>query len=142
MTADFQKVMGCKLSSLKKYYFFDGFATVSRSLKTEDIKDFCACIKIQDEDNVWNNLTKCHFSKEEINWRRFLMFKIAVLPLISKTKTILFLKTTKIFNQTRSFMRYVQHVTQFVPNRVKFFFPFKSLLKKLALNFNGKTLIT
>ena len=69
MPADFQKAMEYTLIGFKIIYcFLVDILIVSKGSEEEHKHYVLNCVKRLDDGNFRTNLSKCHFSKLEIDW--------------------------------------------------------------------------
>ena len=61
------------------------------------------CLQRLDDENLRINLPKCHFGKLEIDWLRYHISQLGILPLESKTAAILALEAPKALKKLRFF---------------------------------------
>ena len=86
MPAEFHKAMDYTVIGLRNTYcFLDDILIVSKGSKAEHIQYVLKCLKRLDDENLWINLPKCHFSKLEIDWLGYHISQSGISPIESKT---------------------------------------------------------
>ena len=90
------------------------------------------CLKRPDDENFRINLPKCHFGKLEINWLGYHISQSGILPLESKTSSILALEAPKTLKKLRSFLGTVHYIGKFISNLAQISHPLRPLLKKTS----------
>ena len=131
MPAAFQKVMHYTLVGVQNTHcFLDDIIIVSRLSKEEHLKLVYKCLKKLDEDNLRINLSKCHFSKTEIELLGHKFTQSGFAPPESKTAAILSLSAPKNLNQLRSFLGSVHYLGKFIPNYHNYGIHFGHYLKR------------
>ena len=131
MPAEFQKAMDYTWVGLtNEYCFLDNIIVVIKGSKKSHLKYVYRYLQKLDADNHRINLSKCHFSKYQINWLGFTFSKNSFKPIKSTTAATAEIKAPKTLKQLRSFLSSVQHLSKFFPNLAKNFHPLQPLLKK------------
>ena len=112
MPAEFQKAMDYTLIGLKNTYCFpDDILIVSKGSEEEHKQYVLNCLKRLDDENLRNNLPKCHFSKQEFDWFGYDIFQSGILPIKSLSfLSILILGAPKTLKKLRSFLVSVHYL--------------------------------
>ena len=80
--------------------------------------------------NLWINLAKCEFAKDEIEWLGHPITQSGITPLSNKTDAIHQLSSPSNLKKLRSFMESVHHLSKFIPNLTQMCHQLKPLLRK------------
>ena len=131
MPAEFQKAMDYTLIGLRiTYCFLDDILIVSQNSEEEHKQYVLKCLKHLDDENLRINLSKCPFSKLEIDSLGDHISQSGILPIESKTSAILSLEAPKTFKELRSFLGSVHFISKFIPNLAQISHPLRPLLRK------------
>ena len=131
MPAEFQKAMDYTLVGLQKTYcFLDDIIFVSTGSESDHLSFITKCLKNIDEDNLRNNLQKCHFAKTEIEWLGYKFTQTGLSPFENETGAILAIPPPLTLKRLRSFLGSVNSISKFKAHLAQLCHPLRPLLKK------------
>ena len=89
MLLDFPRAIDCTLTGLTKTFcFLDDILIVSRGGIEQYLDLFRKCLINLDQENLRNNLTKCHFAKDKIEWLGYSINQTGITPVSNTTDAI------------------------------------------------------
>ena len=81
------------------------------------------------EENLAISLDKCKFACKQVEWLGFTVNSEGTKPVVRKTAAIEKLLPTKTFEQLKSFMGSIQHLTRYIPQLAQTAAALRPLLK-------------
>ena len=108
-----------------------GLGLIVRKGPEEEHKRYVLnCLKRLDVKTLGINLSKCHFSKLEIDWLGYQISQLGISPIERKKSVILAPDAPKTLKKLRSFLGSVHYIGKFIPNLAKNCHPLRPLIKK------------
>ena len=112
LPAEFQKAINCTFAGLTiTFCFLCDILIVSRG-RIEHHLDLVQKYLIKlDQENLRNNLAKCHIAKDQIEW----LTQSGITPLSNNNDAIQKLSSPSNLKKLRSFMGSLYHLGKFIP---------------------------
>ena len=129
MPAEFQKAIDYTLIGLRiTNCFLDDILIVNKGSEEEHKQYVLKCRKHLDDEKLRINLSKCPFSKLEIDSLGNHISQSGILPIESKTSAILSLEAPKTIKKIRSFLGSIHYISKFIPILAQISIPLRPLL--------------
>ena len=131
MPAEFQKAVDFTLTNCNNTYAYldDTLIVTEGPIETHRQKLQTVLTKL-DEVNLAISLDKCKFACKKVEWLGFNINSEGTKPPTKKTEAIEKLLPPKTFQQLKSFMGSIHHLTRYIPNLAQTAAALRPLLKK------------